>query len=158
MAYDARSVANGLLKIAQDAGRTLTNMQLQKLVYIAHGYALAILHKPLIKQSVEAWRYGPVVADLYHALRAYGAGKVTASINILPEEKLSETHLALLAEVVSAYGGFSGPQLSTMTHRQGTPWKEIYDPAGWGNSIIPDPLIEQHYINLLNERAGIIPG
>jgi uncharacterized phage-associated protein len=98
------------------------------------------------------------VADLYHALRIYGAGKVTTSINIFPEEELSETHLALVAEVVSAYGGFSGPQLSTMTHRQGTPWKEIYDPAGWGNSIIPDPLIEQHYLNLLNERAGITPG
>ena len=158
MAYDARSVANGVLRIAQSAGRTLTNMQLQKLVYIAHGYALAILHKPLIKQNVEAWRYGPVVADLYHALREYGAGKVTKPINILPEEELSETHIALIWEVVSAYGGFSGPQLSTMTHRQGTPWKEIYDPAGWGNSIIPDQSIEQHYIQLLNERARIHPG
>ena len=157
MAYDSRSVANSVLQIAQGAGRTLTNMQLQKLVYIAHGYALAILHKPLIKQNVEAWRYGPVIADLYHALREYGAGKVTKPINMLSNEELSETHLALLSEVVSAYGGFSGPQLSTMTHRHGTPWKEIYDPAGWGNSIIPDPLIEQHYIKLLNERAGINP-
>jgi uncharacterized phage-associated protein len=157
MAYDARSVANEVLRIAQGAGRTLTNMQLQKLVYIAHGYALAILHLPLIKQNVEAWRYGPVVADLYHALREYGAGKVTKPINILPNEELSETSLALLSEVVRAYGRFTGPQLSTMTHREGTPWKEVYDPNGWGNSIISDHLIEQHYLKLLHERAGINP-
>ncbi|SRR6266536_701619 len=157
MAYDARSVANEVLKLAQADGRTLTNMQLQKLVYIAHGYALAILHKPLIKQSVEAWRYGPVVADLYHALREYGSGKVTKPINILPAETLSETHCALLSEVVKAYGRFTGPQLSTMTHREGTPWRDVYDPNGWGNTVISDDLIERHYMNLLNERAGINP-
>src|SRR5947209_4090298 len=116
MAYDARSVANEFLKIAQHGGRVLTNMQLQKLVYIAHGYALAILHKPLIKQSVEAWRYGPVVPDLYHALRQYGAGFVTGPIALISREQLSETDCTLVATVEAAYGRFTGPQLSTMTH------------------------------------------
>jgi len=156
MAYDARSVANEFLRQAGD--RPLSNMKLQKLVYIAHGYGLAILNKPLIKQPVEAWKYGPVVADLYHALRQYKSGNVTEPINILPTEQLSETDRALINSVLNAYGRFSGTQLSSMTHKEGTPWQEVFQPgASFHNEIIPDSLIKEHYIRLLNERAGINP-
>lgn len=156
--YDARTVANELLRLARESGRPLTNMQLQKLVYIAHGYSLAILHRPLIKQGVEAWQYGPVIRDLYDALRAYGAGVVREPIEKLSKESVSETDRVLLAKVLNAYGRFSGPQLSTMTHREGTPWREVYDPhAFFNNDQIPDELIQKHYTKLLNERVGINP-
>ena len=154
--YDARNVANEFLRQAKERSTTLTNMELQKLVYIAHGYSLAILNRPLIKQNAEAWRYGPVIPDLYHALRQYGAGVVRNPINVLPNERLSETDSKLVASVLEAYGRFSGPQLSTMTHREGTPWKEVYDPhASFHSDTIPDRLIKEHYLKLLNERAGI---
>src|SRR5687768_4006741 len=80
--HDARNVANEFLRQAKERGTKLTNMELQKLVYIAHGYSLAILDRPLIKQYVEAWRYGPVIPDLYHALRQYRSGDVTELINV----------------------------------------------------------------------------
>ena len=156
--YDARSVANEFLRKAQESGRTLTNMQLQKLVYIAHGYTLAILHYSLIKQSVEALRYGPVISDLYHALRQYGAGVVREPINRISRETISETDQALIASVLNAYGRFSGTQLSTMTHREGTPWHEVFNPhAFFNNDQISNDLIQKHYIKLLHDRAGITP-
>lgn len=158
MAYDARTVANELLRTAWKSGRSLTNMQVQKLVYIAHGYSLAILHRPLVRQAVEAWRYGPVIPALYQSLRQYGAGLVTEPINTLSREALSETDRAVLTTVEDAYSRFSGPQLSTMTHKEGTPWQQVYEPQGlWNNQTIPDPLIEQYYVGLLNEREGIRP-
>lgn len=158
MAYDARNVANQFLRLARANGRVLTNMQLQKLVYIAHGYSLAILHKPLIRQSAQAWRYGPVIPDLYQALRQYGAGVVTKPIELGHSEELSETDQELLVAVTAAYGRFTGPQLSTMTHRAGTPWKHVYQPdASFNNDAIPNTLIEKHYTTLLDERAGINP-
>jgi uncharacterized phage-associated protein len=154
--YDARNVANEFLRQAAGQGTRLTNMELQKLVYIAHGYSLAILDRPLIKQYVEAWRYGPVIPDLYHAVRQYRSGDVTELINVLPPETLSETDSKLVGSVLSAYGRFSGPQLSTMTHREGTPWKEVYEPNdSFHSDTIPDKLIKAHYLKLLNERAGI---
>src|SRR4051794_38624318 len=129
MAYDARTVANEFLRVAWQNGHSLTNMQLQKLVYIAHGYSLALVDLPLVKQPVQAWRYGPVIKTLYDSLRQYGAGTVTDMVNILPSQQVSETFRALIDVVGDAYGRFSGPQLSTMTHRAGTPWREIFDPA-----------------------------
>ena len=154
--HDARAVANEFLRIAAQSGRRLTNMQLQKLVYIAHGYTLAILHKPLVWQSVEAWRYGPVIKDLYHSLREYGAGIVTQSIPVLTYRSLPETHRDIIATVHDAYGRFTGPQLSTMTHKTDTPWAKVYSPnSSWDSAIIPDDLIEEYYTQLLNEREGI---
>lgn len=158
MAYDARNVANEFLRIAADRGRKLTNMQLQKLVYIAHGYTLAILHEPLIAQNVQAWRYGPVIRDLYTALSKYGAGLVTDFIPVARREALSETHRAIVSTVEEAYSRFSGPQLSTMTHKAGTPWAKTYNPNSfWNNEPIVDDDIERYYVELLNERQAIAP-
>src|SRR5437867_1299935 len=102
MGYDAETVANEFLRAAWQSGRTLTNMQLQKLVYIAHGYTLAMTHDPLIRQSVEAWRYGPVIRDLYRALQKYGAGQVTEFIPQPLGETLSPTHRAIVDVVEEA--------------------------------------------------------
>jgi len=156
MAYDVRTVANELLRIAKERGVALTNMQVQKLVYIAHGYSLAILHRPLFRQHVEAWRWGPVIPDLYHSLRRYGAGIVGSSIPIINMDSIGETDRKLLGTVLDAYGRFSGPQLSTMTHKEGTPWHEVYEPkAVFNNNPIRNIKIERHYTELLNARAGI---
>jgi uncharacterized phage-associated protein len=158
MAYDARIVANEFLRHAWEHGRDLTNMQLQKLVYIAHGYCLALTDDPLLEDSVQAWRYGPVIPILYESLRQYGAGTVTDMINVTPNVEISPTHRALIDVVADAYARFSGPQLSTMTHRAGTPWREVFDPqSSFWNEIIPNEKIKEHYSKLLNERTGINP-
>lgn len=156
MGYDARIVANEFLRIARNNGRTLTNMQVQKLVYIAHGYALAIYGPALVNQIVEAWRYGPVIPTLYTALREYGAGVVTGPVATLSRDSISDAHRSLLSTVHSAYGRFSGPQLSTMTHKAGTPWAEVYRP-NVNNIEIPNDLIRRYYRRLLDEREGIHP-
>lgn len=49
----------------------ITHLKLQKLVYYAQGLYLAYFNKPLFTQSVEAWRHGPVVNDLYHIFKPY---------------------------------------------------------------------------------------
>ena len=158
MAYDARVVANEFLRIARDRGRPLTNMQLQKLVYIAHGYTLAILHEPLVRQNIEAWRYGPVIHDLYDALKKYGSGFVTEFIPVNSRESLHETHRVIIEAVEEAYSRFSGAQLSTMTHEAGTPWDKNYDEGSfWNTRPIPQEDIEHYYVELLNERQAIGP-
>src|SRR5712691_11530985 len=74
MSYSALTVANTFLDLATQEGKYVTNMKLQKLVYIAHGYYLAYrAGEPLIFEDVKAWQWGPVIVELYEALRQYGA-------------------------------------------------------------------------------------
>ena len=45
-------------------------MKVLKLVYISHGFHLALTNDPLIKENVMAWQYGPVIPELYFQLKA----------------------------------------------------------------------------------------
>ena len=80
-------IANQFIERAKRDGVVLTNMQLQKLVYIAHAWALA-LDQGLIYEPVEAWLWGPVIPSLFHNLGRYGAGEVTSPIPILNAQKI----------------------------------------------------------------------
>ena len=49
-----------LAKSDEDAGDLMSNLKLQKLVYYAQGFALALFDKPLFSERIEAWIHGPV--------------------------------------------------------------------------------------------------
>lgn len=152
--YDAAAVANTFLELAKRDGKRLSNMQLQKLVYIAHGWMLGITDKPLIKNKVEAWQWGPVIPDLYHPLKKYGSGIVDEP---LPAKQTLETETAemlISSAVWAGYGELSALQLSAITHKDGTPWSKIRLENPGRHALIPNEVIAEHYQQLLNERAG----
>jgi uncharacterized phage-associated protein len=61
MPHEVKIVANDFLDLARRDGEILDPMKIQKLVYLAHGWHLALHGPALIKQQVEAWPYGPVI-------------------------------------------------------------------------------------------------
>ena len=65
------AIANEFLRRAGSNG--LTQMQLQKLVYIAHGWTLAIRNEPLVNARLEAWERGPVYPELAKNIAHAGA-------------------------------------------------------------------------------------
>lgn len=160
--YPASTVANTLLEIAAEGGGRLTPMQLQKLVYIAHGWHLAVYGRPLTSSRIEAWQYGPVIPSLYRDTRGYGAQPVETLIApvaaalagvrdvgapTVPAE--DEEAWALLRRVWTLYGSLDGVRLSALTHQRGTPWYAVWHDRGGsetGSEAIDDDLIERHYL------------
>ena len=69
MPFDPRAVANRLLELGRERQLTIDPMKVQKLIYYAHGWHLALTGKPLLDRSVEAWQYGPVLPDVYRAFQ-----------------------------------------------------------------------------------------
>ena len=69
--YDSGTVANHFLRLARQQGKSLTPMQLLKLVYIAHGWSLGLYGLPLVRDEIQAWQYGPVIPNLYNRIRNY---------------------------------------------------------------------------------------
>lgn len=149
--YDVITIADSILKIAKKKGKTLTPLQLMKLVYIAHGWSLGLGRGDLFSERIEAWKYGPVIPDLYHATKKWGRDPI-------PLEKIgdgvdvdSDTQ-AFLEDVFNKYGHMHGVSLSSLTHRNGTPWHDVYQDGVFGIEI-PDDLIKAHYEKLRNERS-----
>lgn len=145
--HDSRTVANRFLTLAQEAGDCLTPMQVLKLVYIAHGWMLGLYGRPLIKDEVQAWQYGPVIPTLYNAMRDYRGSVVTNALKAPAEDTLTANEDDLVQQVYGMYGKKSGPALSRLTHADGTPWDLTYRPGSFG-LVIPTDTIEDHYQRL----------
>ncbi|MCA8999110.1 MAG: SocA family protein [Planctomycetaceae bacterium] len=152
MSHDAYEIAAYFMKKAEDSKKQITPMQLLKLVYIAHGWHLAIESKPLINDRIEAWKYGPVIPALYHIVKHYGSMEIPfqafAFAPSFPEESVTKQ---ILDRVWDRYSNFSGFQLSTLTHQKGTPWWDVWhDERGSDHmgAIIPNEKIENHYTSL----------
>lgn len=149
MFFDASVVANRFLQLAKNKGRTLTPMQLLKLVYIAHGWMLGACGRPLIKNDVQAWTYGPVIPDLYRKIAKYRSNPVEY-IDTTEDENLDEESLAIIDGVYKAFYKLSGPALSRITHKKGTPWSQTYAPGEFGKTISND-IIQDYYAAKLLE-------
>lgn len=147
--HDSRTIANRLLTIARANGDSLTPMQLLKLVYIAHGWMLGLFGRPLIRDEVQAWQYGPVIPRLYNALKSYRGSPVTDLLAAPPGDALGSDETATISDVYELYASKSGPALSRLTHAPGTPWAMTYVPGEFGVAI-PTDLIEDHYQRLAN--------
>jgi uncharacterized phage-associated protein len=153
MAHSSLAIANEFIRRAE--GRPLTHMQVQKLVYLAHGWSLGALGQPLIDDDVEAWAFGPVVRKLYDALRDYGRGPITRPIRwgddtpFLSDdgeeavEPLSDDEQTVIDVIWEKYGHFPAFKLSAMTHEPDTPWFNAYEPGR--NGAISDEAIREYF-------------
>lgn len=152
---DARVVSNIFVELAQKDDNTLTPLQILKLVYIAHGWSLGMRRRPLISNRVEAWKYGPVIPDLYHYIKQYR----DKPVQIIDLEKIDDINdfktpkgddMVLIEGVYNSYRKFDGLELSAMTHRKGTPWADSFRPRELDVPISDD--ITQHYYKKLYEE------
>ncbi|HCH1592807.1 TPA: DUF4065 domain-containing protein [Vibrio parahaemolyticus] len=165
MSYSPITIAKRFAQIAAERGhQPLTHMQLQKLTYIAHGYKLAMsqangFHDPLITEDVNAWKFGPVIPELYHFLKAWGGQGVPTQVFSSDNGIVNPLDDQLIQAVYQAYGEKSGVELSTLTHMPGTPWAQVWNNGGsyQNGAIIPDHLIQAYYSNFLRCSNRIEP-
>ncbi|MHC2020467.1 Panacea domain-containing protein [Methylobacterium sp. CM6247] len=133
-------------------------MWLQKMIYIAHGWNLAVNGEPLVAENPEAWDGGPVYRDIWDHIRDHGIDPSTKLFTDpvskeVYEADLSAREKSVVDHVWNKYRKYSGRDLSRMTHMPGTPWTEVYLNEG-RDSAIPNHLIKQHYTNLALAGRG----
>lgn len=121
--YTCLDVANYFLSLNdEEAGDLMSNLKVQKLIYYAQGFSLAVLGKPMFADPIEAWAHGPVVSSLYHRYKEYGAGPIPVPEGFDPSI-FEAADRELLDEVYSVFGQFSAWKLRNMTHEE-PPWRE----------------------------------
>lgn len=143
MTHDARQISNWFVTRAQRDGKSLSIMSLLKLTYIAHGWHLETQNAPLISNRIEAWKYGPVIPDVYNSFRGQGIN-VAGVVPVTPAQFSVEDE-SFLEQIYKIYGGLSAFQLSDLTHVKGGPW-DMATKMGGSFAPIPDDLIRQHFV------------
>ncbi|AFY70517.1 hypothetical protein Pse7367_2254 [Thalassoporum mexicanum PCC 7367] len=114
-------VANFFLSQAdEDAGDLISNLKLQKLVYYAQGFHLAMFGQPLFSEEIQAWVHGPVIPELYQKFKIYDS-KPLPSPEDFNLEVFKPEVLELLEDVQKIYGQFSAWKLKNMTYEE-LPW------------------------------------
>ncbi|MDR3280738.1 MAG: DUF4065 domain-containing protein [Synergistaceae bacterium] len=95
----------------------LTPLKLQKLLYYAEGLSLAIRGKSLFSEPILAWKYGPVVRDVYKAYEFAGRSSIPCPADI-DESNIPEDEFNIIKTAMDFYGSYSAEKLVEMTHRE----------------------------------------
>jgi uncharacterized phage-associated protein len=126
MPFSALTIAKYLLAIPdEDSGELISSLKLQKLLYYAQGYYVALhgVSRPLFVDRIYAWKHGPVVKTVYNHYAGFKSGA-------LPREKvpanLDSDAQEFLNEIYRSYGRYSAWALREMTHRE-RPWLDHYE-------------------------------
>ena len=137
------SVMSAAKTACEHSGWTLTNLSLQKLLYLAHMKFLGQASgEPLLKEAFEAWKYGPVVSRLYQEVKKFGDAPIADMF--LVDRNLRRLEHAMIKEIVDAYGNVSPGHLVELTHRSGGAWAEFYQPQV-EHIAIPNSAILREY-------------
>jgi uncharacterized phage-associated protein len=155
----AKTIANYILDLAWRDRVSIDPLKLQKILYLAHGWSLVLLKRPLIKEPFEAWNYGPVVPSVYRAFQKFGASPITEHASKEPMENhyaLDQQTKALLGSVWETYKKLNAIQLSMFTHEPGYAWdwaRRNGRTSPWGNPAITNDLIENEFVRR-QQQAG----
>lgn len=117
--YTPKIIADWFLNaVDRDSGDVVTHLKLQKLVYYAQAWALALLDRPLFDEDFRAWTHGPVLLSLWDEFKRYGWAALPPAENAPDIDGEVES---LLRDVYRAYGEHSAKALEDLTHGE-EPW------------------------------------
>ena len=116
----AAKVAEYIIHEAQKREKPVTNIKLQKLLYFTQGSYLAKHKKKAFEDNIIAWKYGPVIKDIYYKYSLYGAKPI-----IVVEEYDSKISLMLINAidiVLESFLDVNQTDLIEETIKPGSPW------------------------------------
>lgn len=125
-ATTARKVSDYLLVESRERGELLTNLKLQKLLFYADAWFLALVDRPLFGDRFQAWVHGPVLPAEYQRFRDYKWRAIEAEIE---RPNLAQDVATHLNGIIDVFGSENATALELMTHRE-APWIEARGDCG----------------------------
>ena len=88
--------------------------------------------------------------DVYHMFKGFGKSSITGSL----DSNLKVPIETLITEVLRIYGNLDGVAMSMLTHKEGTPWHEVWN-GGLGKGLpISSDRIHQEFSKLRVEATS----
>lgn len=156
---DSLAVANWFLNTARIDGQSITTAKVQKLVFFAHGWCLALYDQPLVTEWANVWPWGPGFRDIYDAAKEFGSGSLTSLLHEYFEDppivEADDPRIPLLQRIWGVYGKFTTSQLSRMAMEEDGPWDVTWQKyAGRKNLGIDEELIKLKFREKIEDRPS----
>ena len=159
-------IAAELIRMASADGKAFDQMHVQELVYIAHGWCLALTGQPLTGDRPEALEHGPEYRRLADALCRSGVDPLDSENAWMLAEnatKTDATHMSesalnaeensILARTYVDYGGLPTTKLATLTRADDTPWARVHAGGAGSRHDISHALIREQFITIAAKRS-----
>ena len=144
----ADMVANYIICYFQKKGEEITHLKLQKLLYYAQGWYLAIFDEPLFDNELQAWIHGAVEPRLYRRFKKYQWDPLTEKV-VCPKFEGTDVR-RFLNKLLKVYGHLTARQLEMKIHGE-SPWlnaRKGLDEFEAGEKVISHEDMKAHFKQL----------
>lgn len=117
-----------MISLFEKAGKTITNLKLQKLMYFVEALYMCknSNENKLFNEEWVAWNYGPVSQILYKRFREFGSMNITLSKEDEAKgDNIPQDNKDYIINIYDTFGQLEAYQLVTLTHLKGSPWDNI---------------------------------
>lgn len=142
--YTVKDVASYVVTKCDNDLMPVSNLKLQKILYY--------IQKKYMKKGMEAfaedfqaWKYGPVVPEIYHYYSYYGGLPLTTVPNDAVD--IQEADRAIIDSIVEEKRLMRPWQLVSETHKPGGAWALTYKGGAGNRRKIEKDLIRKEAIN-----------
>jgi uncharacterized phage-associated protein len=149
----AMEVAKFLLYLKKIDPRKLelSNLKLQKLLYYCQGYYFALQNdNPLFEDNIEAWKYGPVIGNVYRHFKKFGDLDIDIQVSRDDFSDLDNVQLSTIALVWKYLGEYRASTLVDMTHQE-SPWLNAWFFNDNDKTIYQEEIRDYFQKNIPNE-------
>jgi uncharacterized phage-associated protein len=163
-----KRVYNYIVGKALDEGKKLDPLKTAELVYYSHAWYLGYESKPLLREPVEAQKYGATIPSISKSLKfhgpdsqwaplvkdelKYGLLLIHGLLDKIPAkayvstDSLTEKEKNVIDMVWNAYKKYDAKLLMKMANAKGSPWSQVWRGLNRvHNTVIPNSLIKSYY-------------
>lgn len=137
----AMDIARYIVHKCIDDGHPISNLQLQKILYFIQKDFLQKESRLAFSDSIEAWKFGPVVPEVYYHYSGFGAMPIT--IELSPNVSLNSEDKSKVDEIVDKLRSYSPWELVEITHKPGGAWDKAVQTGCGYHDIIPISAIRE---------------
>lgn len=149
---DATIIADYFVRKSVELGEEsdVNPLKLQKLLYFSQTCSLQYRKRALLKEKIEAGKFGPFIYSIWKDYEGYGRQVIPRPKHDLQPSlnHLDEESKRILDETWKVCRDYSSWKLSDIIHEKQSPWSRVHEKRGEESEI--------DYISILNDKSFIV--
>ncbi len=139
----ALDVAKYIIDKCTKEQHSISNLQLQKILYYIQHSFLVNKNKELFEDDFAAWKFGPIVPSIYHIYSTAGGMKLEETYEDIDLNSFDTEDLKIINTIVEQKRALNPWSLVDETHKEGKAWDSIFQKGMGFKNIIPKHLIKE---------------